>query len=323
MKTHWSRREFLQISSAAAGAMGFREWPALAEPAASGPFRGTICFFSKPVPQLSWRELGRNAKQAGFDGVDLTVRPGGHVLPERVETDLPQAIEAIRAEGLAVPMITTALLSADDPAAEPTMRAASRLSIPYLKPGYYHWRFVNVVAELEEAGRSLRSLVDLAGRYGIQVGYHNHNGYIGAAIWDMARVIEPLDPTRCGFYFDLGHATVDGGTNGWKVDANLVLPRLKMIGAKDFLWTKIGPHEWRPDACPMGQGMVPWKEFLQILAKSNFHGPISLQQEFVIAGAADDQGIAVSRAAIPQVMESARQNLEYLRSLIRESYQAA
>lgn len=323
MNTRWSRREFLQISSAAAGAVGLREWPALAEAAVSGSFSGTICFFSKPVPQLSWQELGQNAKLAGFDGVDLTVRPGGHVLPERVEWDLPQAVEAIRAEGLAVPMVTTALLSADDPAAEPTMRAASRLSIPYLKPGYYHWRFVNVVAELEEAGRNLRSLVELAGRYGIQVGYHNHNGYIGAAIWDMARVIEPLDPARCGFYFDLGHAAVDDGTNGWKVDTSLVLPRLKMIGAKDFQWTKVGPHEWRPDACPMGQGMAPWKEFLQMLAKSDFHGPISLQQEFAIPGAADDQGIAISRAAIPRVMASARENLEYLRSLIRESYQAA
>jgi L-ribulose-5-phosphate 3-epimerase len=321
MNTSWSRRKFLQVSSAAAGAMGLRQPAALAEPAASGSFKGTICFFSKPVPQLNWRELGQNAKQAGFDGVDLTVRPGGHVLPERVEADLPRAIEAIRAEGLATPMITTALLSADDPAAEPTMRAASRLSIPYLKPGYYQWHFVNVRSELEEAGKNLRSLVDLAAKYGIQIGYHNHNGYIGAAVWDMAGVIEPMDPARCGFYFDLGHATVDGGTNGWKVGTNLVLPRLKMIGAKDFLWTKTAPHEWRADACPMGQGMAPWKEFLEILAKSDFHGPISLQQEFTIPGAADRQGIAISRAAIPQVMESAKENQEYLRSLIRQSYQ--
>ena len=46
-------------------------------------------------PSLDWSDLGRAVKDTGFDGVDLTVRPGGHVLPERAADDLPRAIEAI------------------------------------------------------------------------------------------------------------------------------------------------------------------------------------------------------------------------------------
>ncbi len=67
--------------------------------------------------------------------------------------------------------------------------------------------------------------------------------------------------------------------------------------------------------------MVPWREFLHILAQSNFHGPISLQQEFAISSVADDKRIAVSRAAISQVMSAAKENLDYLKSLLRESYE--
>ncbi|MFZ1942438.1 MAG: sugar phosphate isomerase/epimerase family protein [Acidobacteriaceae bacterium] len=324
MSKTFSRREFLQASSATAmaSAAGLSAWPVTpAEAAPRAPFRGTLCLFSKPVPQLSWRELAQSAKQAGFGGIDLTVRPEGHVLPERAAIDLPKAVAAIRAAGMEVPMISTALVSADDPTAKPIFETASKLGIPYIKPGYYHYKFVNVIDERNQAGRKFLSLVELAQKYQLQLGYHNHTDYIGAALWDIAPVIEPLDPRWCGFYFDLGHASVDLGENGWKVATNLVLPRLKMVGAKDFTWQPRGPHSWHAEPCPMGQGITPWREFLEILAQSNYHGPISLQQEFTIPGVTDHEGIALSRAAVPQVMASAKTNLDYLKSLLRDTYQ--
>jgi hypothetical protein len=64
--------------------------------AASG--RPPLCLFSKHLPKLNYAELASTVKQIGFEGVDLTVRPGGHVLPERAAEDLPRAVEAIRAE---------------------------------------------------------------------------------------------------------------------------------------------------------------------------------------------------------------------------------
>jgi sugar phosphate isomerase/epimerase len=324
MNKHVSRREFLQASSASAitGAFALAAGRASAAPAAAarGPFRGTLCLFSKPVPQLNWRELAQSAKRAGFGGIDLTVRPAGHVLPERAETDLPKAVATIREEGLEVPMITTALLSADDPTARPIISTAGQLHIPYLKPGYYPYKLVNVLGEVDEAGRQFRSLVDLATQHGIQVGYHNHPLYIGEAIWDAARFIEPLDARQCGFYYDLSQATMDGGASGWRVSTNLVIPRLKMVAAKDFIWKKTGPHKWRPETCPMGQGMSNWREFLHILAQSNFHGPISYQHEYTIPGVSDRQGIALSRDKVPEVMSAVKQNLDYIKSLVREAY---
>ncbi|HZC44381.1 MAG TPA: sugar phosphate isomerase/epimerase family protein [Acidobacteriaceae bacterium] len=305
-----------------ASAVARSAWPAAPVQAdGRGPFRGTLCLFSKPVPQLGWSELAQSAKQAGFGGIDLTVRPEGHVLPERVTMDLPKAVAAIRAEGMEVPMISTGLVNAADPTAEPIFETASKLGIPYVKPGYYHYRFVNVVDERNRAGRKLRALVAVAEKHQIQIGYHNHTDLIGAALWDIAAEIEPLDPRWCGFYFDLGHASVNLGENGWKVATNLVLPRLKMIGAKDFTWKAQGLHKWHAEPCPMGQGITPWREFLETLALSNFHGPISLQQEFTIPGVTDDQGIALSRAVVPQVMASAKTNLDYLKSLLHAAYQ--
>src|SRR5437870_3022154 len=101
-----SRRKFLQTSSAAAWAGAVRNIsPSNSAPTAPGSFRGVLCLFSKAVPQLNWRELAQSARLAGFGGIDLTVRRGGHVQPERATIDLPKAVAAIREEGLEVPMI--------------------------------------------------------------------------------------------------------------------------------------------------------------------------------------------------------------------------
>jgi L-ribulose-5-phosphate 3-epimerase len=40
-----------------------------------------ICVFSKHLQWTDVKEAAAIARDIGFDGVDLTVRPGGHVLP--------------------------------------------------------------------------------------------------------------------------------------------------------------------------------------------------------------------------------------------------
>ena len=70
--------------------------------------------FSKHLQWLDYEAMARAAADIGFDGVDLTVRPGGHVLPENVEVDLPRAVQAVRAKGLKADRITTAIVDPDE-----------------------------------------------------------------------------------------------------------------------------------------------------------------------------------------------------------------
>ena len=77
-------------------------------------------------------------KDRVLDGVDLTVRNGGHVLPENVTRDLPAAVEAIRAEGLDVHMITTRYIEASDEVYTVCAEAA-RLGIPYVRIGSHQY----------------------------------------------------------------------------------------------------------------------------------------------------------------------------------------
>jgi sugar phosphate isomerase/epimerase len=322
MSESLSRRQFLQVSSATAWAAGTvpLSMRAAARPA-RGTYRGTFCFFSKVVPQLSWQELAKSAKAAGFGGIDLTVREGGHVAPQRAAEDLPKAVAAIRAEGLEVPMITTELTSAEHSTAVPILSTASKLSIPFLKPGYYGYKFVDVRKELEDASNQFRGLVELAAKYGVQVGFHNHDGCVGAQTWDICRVMDTLDPKWAGYYYDLENATVEGGSQGWRIAANLVMPRMKMVGAKDFYWLKTETKGWRVTGCPIGQGMCHYKQFLRMAADADFQGPISLHMEYTIPGVSDRQGIALSRNSDDELMAAAQQNLETLQALVHEAYE--
>jgi sugar phosphate isomerase/epimerase len=306
-----SRRRFL-ATAAGAAAGGLLVRAADAAPAASGGLPVIPCLFSKHLPALDALGLARAVKSLGFAGVDLTVRPGGHVAPERAAADLPRLLETVRGEGIQVPMITTALVSASEPTARPILETAGHHGVAYFKPGYYQYEFANVRKELERAGAALRGLAELSASCGVVLGFHNHAGYIGGPVWDVVPILDALDPRWAGYYFDVRHAVVEGGDGGWRSALNAVAPQLKMIAVKDFFWEK-GPKGWQQRNCPLGEGMVDWKAFYAALARSAFRGPVSLHLEYDMPG-------ATAAAKQEATLAAAARDLAVLKAGLAEAY---
>jgi len=280
---------------------------ALATPLAAqaeAPARPVLCIFSKHMAKLSVGDMAKTAKQMGFDGVDLTVRPGGHVPPERAPDELPRAAEVIHAAGLQLPMISTSITSSTDPLARPLLAAAGKLDIPYWKAGYVRYDFEHLDRSLKQTRLMAGELANLSWDCGTACGIHNHSGNnVGTAVWDTYRAIENLDSRWIGFYFDPGHATIEGGLAGWQLSQALVMPRLKMVAIKDFFWAK-KTGKWEPQWCPLGEGMVNWPEVFKVFAAARFSGPLSLHIEY-------DTPDEI--AAIPK-------DLAYLKKLVTQSY---
>lgn len=240
-----------------------------------------VCVFSKHVQFLGYPELGKTCRELGLDGVDLTVRPGGHVLPENVARDLPRAVEAVRSEGLDVPMITTRLFKGDDPEARPILEAAAKLGIPYFRIGGQQYdERGNPLDELPKFREEVRSLNALAVEYGITAGYHNHSGYynVGAPLWDLHLILKEIGSDRLGSNFDVGHAVAEGAFGAWQINARLMAPYVKMMAVKDFVWEN-GKPRW----VPLGQGHVQTAAFLKIFREAGFAGPMSLHFEYKTA----------------------------------------
>ena len=303
-----TRRHLIRSAAhAAAGGLLLRPHPeGVAAQTASSSARSPICFFSKHLPELDWTELGRVVKAAGFDGVDLTVRAKGHVLPERAASDLPRAIDAIKAQGVSVPMVTTELTSASDPTAKPLLQAAAKSGVRYFKTGY--WRYTasgDVRGQAAAAGAALDGLAALARDCGIVLGFHNHTAYIGAALWDIAPAMDQLDPKWAGYYFDPRHAVAEGGGGAWKAATHLVAPRLKMMALKDFFWEKT-PKGWMIRDCPMGKGAVDWAWVSKTVGEAKFRGPISLHFEYEIKGSTPQEQTKNTLAAAVEDLAFAR-----------------
>ncbi|MBZ5622749.1 MAG: sugar phosphate isomerase/epimerase [Acidobacteriia bacterium] len=274
-----TRRQLL--SGAAAGASS-----AVAQfRAGNGPKVRTtpaVCLYSQLLIKVPYDELGPVLRGLGVDGCDLSVFPGGHVNPELSSVDMMRSVEAVTGAGLDVPVITTTYTSLADPTIRNVVGICGEMGVPLFKVG--HWKYTagtEVEARLAEVQRDLAGLAALARAVNMAIAIQNLAGEnVGEAVWDINMMIRGMDPRTVGYDFDVASATVEGGLGGWSVALRLALPRLKMVTARDFVWSKDASGAWKVVPCPLGEGMVDWPKFFAVLARARFAGPISIQMDY-------------------------------------------
>jgi sugar phosphate isomerase/epimerase len=310
-----SRRQFLQTAVVAAttGATAPRLAAASGRGQKDAAPKCHLCLFTKYFQSRDFGPLGEAVNELGVHGADLTVRPGGHIAPERVADELPRAAEALRNADVEITMITTAITAADEPHAEATFRTARDLGIRYAKIGYYRVKDPrHVVETFTDAKAKLRELAALLAEHEIVGGFHNHSGTcIGALLWDEWELIRDLDRKAIGSYFDPCHAVIEGGYGGWQLGLGALAPRLTMLAIKDFVWPRDG-RKRKPQIVPLAEGTVPWPAVLGRIKESGFAGPISLHMEYCKGG---PPGSPEEQA----LFADTRRDLKYLRKQLAQA----
>ena len=261
--------------------------------------------FSKHLQFLDYQEMAKVAREIGFDGVDLTVRPGGHVEPENAKRDLPKAVEAIRSEGLQSVMMASGINNAEDPVNLQVLNAAAKQGIKYYRLSYYRitgkklpsWKAtLDPFKKLFDALGKLNEKLDLHGAY------QNHSGmYVGSYLPDIAYLLEGNDPRWLGCQFDIRHATVEGGT-AWPLGLEWLKDYISTIVVKDFKWgIRNGKH--RVINVPVGAGVVDFVGYFKELRKYGIHPEVSMHFEYDLGGAEHgDREISWPREKIYQAM---------------------
>jgi L-ribulose-5-phosphate 3-epimerase len=79
----WIAANFCLRTGAGIGALGFGA-SQLAAQSQVKQAAHPVYIFSKHLQFLGYEDMAQAAAEIGFDGIDLTVRPGGHVPPETV-----------------------------------------------------------------------------------------------------------------------------------------------------------------------------------------------------------------------------------------------
>ena len=245
-----------------------------------------IMLFSKHLGELPVAEAGEVIAELGFEGVDLTVRPGGHVLPENARGELAGAVQTLAGLGLAVPMVTTGITSAGDPYAQDILERAAEAGVRYLKLGYWRYHGFGTIREaIDAAARDLDGIEALAQRTGVCAVIHNHSGdFLSALAPVVWALIRDRDPAAVGAYADPGHLMVEGGLGGWRMALDLLGERIVVCAFKDYLWETVADETGKPRlvraAKPLREGMVPWPEVVGYLREAGFDGWISLHREY-------------------------------------------
>ena len=228
--------------------------------------------FTDNLADLSVAEACASAKSAGFDGLDLTLRPGGHVRPENAEMGLAAAKQSADAVGMTIPMVSTALTDIESPHAEAIFASAAHYGARLLKLGYWEYRpFGTLAGQVEEARAKLRGLVALGRKYHVLPCVHCHSGrFVASGGPLLYLVLKGFEPGEVGAYVDPMHMTIEGGRAGWELGLDLVAPWLALVGVKNFRWLpggrdRQGQQRWRWEYCPVADGMAPLPEFFRYL----------------------------------------------------------
>lgn len=282
-----------------------------------------IAIFSKHLEFLEGEELAKAAKEMGFDGIDLAVRSKGHVEPERVKQDLPPLVGIIRQHGLEVPMLTTDIVDAETPFANDVLATMTDLGIHNYRWGGFKWTAAGspndrpIAKQIEEFKPRVAKLAALNGRYQASAMYHTHSGVglVGASIWDLHEILNGFDPKLVGVNYDIGHATVEGGLGGWVESFRVTGEYLRGVAVKDFLWEKNATGQWQAVWKPLGQGMVRFPRFFEMLRAALFSGPLQLHFEYPLGGAENGKkkDLTMSRADIFAAM---KQDVTALRGML-------
>ena len=245
----------------------------------------SVHLFSKHLQFLNLEQAGEKAAELGFQGLDLTVRPKGHVLPETVIEDLPKAIADIKKGGSTCLMMTTAVEDAANQTDVNVLKTAAQLGIKYYRANWFKYSEERTMeADLEYYQQKIKTLSLLNKQLGISGCYQNHAGRsVGASIWEIKKILEQAEPGYFGTQYDIRHAMVEGGLS-WENGLKLIKSSINTIVLKDYKWGQVN-GVWKPINVPIGEGMVNFKKYFSLLKAYKINVPVSLHLEYDLGGA--------------------------------------
>jgi len=263
-----------------------------------------ILVFSKVYQELrlDFQEAADLTAEAGLDGIDCPLRPGGEIAPERADEDLPRYAGLLRRNNLQLGLVTTGITSISSPSTEKVLRLAKGLGIGFYRLGFIeHQTGMSPDNLMQEVKAQLKELAALNKQLGLCGLLQNHSPsgktvYFGGNLEELRRAVEDLNPAQIGVAFDIGHALVVHGSE-WERLFDKLMPHFKIAYVKDVS-RKAG---W----VPFGQGDIAATGYFSLLKRMGYDSPISMHIEFDWS----DNGKAKNRASLLKTLRDSSQTL--------------
>jgi L-ribulose-5-phosphate 3-epimerase len=280
------RRTFIQTSGLSAAGISLAGSGMANVPSAPKTLKRPICAFTKCLQFLTFDQIAEVLSRTGFDGADITLRPGGQIEPENAKAELPKAVKTLQKSGIAMPLMVTAVTDTDNPVDVTLLQVASDSGVKHYRMGWLAYDLTKTIQQnLDIFKGKFERLAKLNEKLGIHGGYQNHSGlHVGAPVWDLYDLVKDVDPKYLGVQYDIRHAVTEGGYS-WLLGMKRVEPWIRAICIKDFVWGKDAKGAWKHQNVLLGEGMVNFDQFLQEYATLKVEAPISMHFEYDLGGA--------------------------------------
>ena len=219
----------------------------------------SLCISATALAGVGYAEIGDIVKQLGFDGVDITVMPGGLVEPQLAPVDEVRAFESIHGAGLDSPIITTALMTPYEPWCRTVLALAGRTGVSLATLGF------NRANYSIQTKRDLFALTSIGREYKIGV---TINAGAGQSAFDIAHaetLLSGIDTQWAGINL---HSDVS------EIPNRDILAQVKAVSLADS-----DGKEPRP----LGKGTTDFGKLFGALATAGFAGPITVYRKYKTA----------------------------------------
>lgn len=234
----------------------------------------TFSVFTKPW-KMPLPELSHMIGGMGFDGIELPVRPGFQVEPDRVQQDLPEAVKRFGEAGVKITSIAATPTEAVFAACADQGIPIVRVMVTIDKDGY--------LATEERTRKEYDALLPLLERYNVTLGVQNHNGRYVSNASGLRTLLQGYDPRFIGAVWDPAHNGLNGEEPELAID--MLWPQLCMINLKNVFWRRItGPEAedviWEPYWTTGPQGIASWPRVAADLKQRGYRGTLCFSAEY-------------------------------------------
>jgi sugar phosphate isomerase/epimerase len=229
----------------------------------------------------SWKmplpKLGKFIHGLGFDGIELPVRPGFQVEPEKVRRALPRAAKVLADFGVRISSVA-------GPTDEPTIEACAAAGAPIIRT--MAPRSENYLADEAAQRKCFDALVPALAGAGVKIGVQNHcDDFVGSAI-GLRYLLAGYDPAQIAAVWDPAHCAYAGEPPALALD--ILWDRLCLVNLKNGFWLRTnGPEapvaRWKCYWTTGRQGLADWPQVAQLLQARNYSGDLCLSAEFADA----------------------------------------
>jgi sugar phosphate isomerase/epimerase len=225
--------------------------------------------FTKPWPTLPAAELGAKVAALGFDAVELPVRDGFQVTPDRLR-HLPEFAAALAEHGVGIHSVAS---TTDEPVFAACAEAGIpiiRVMLPVADTGY--------LAAEAHARRWLDATIPLCQQYDVKVGIQPHHGRFISDATGLRALIESYPSRYVGAVWDAAHDALAGQQPEYSLE--ILWSQLAMVNLKNGYYRRDSGKGWRTHFTAGADGMAQWPRVAAYLRAQDYSGAICLTAEY-------------------------------------------